>query len=229
MKNVLLPAGFLIGLLMFLPVELIAQDAVKADPKHYKVEVDNEKVRILRINYQPGEESVMHNHPEGVAVFLTDHKAKMKTGDGQSFEMGGKKGDVLWLDKSKHQPSNIGDKPFELIQIELKDSSTKPGKKSLHLFELPDGVSEKQLSDFLKEMNQAISEEGYPNAGYHLYRIQDENTENYQYFMEGVWPDAATYDKIHNSEKWKNMADKGKDMIDKIRANELYLKAERVN
>ncbi|TBW28913.1 cupin domain-containing protein [Gramella sp. KN1008] len=229
MKKIILPTRIFLVLLLFLPVKLMAQDAVKLDPKHYKVELDNDKVRILRINYQPGEESVMHSHPEGVAVFLTDHKAKMKTGDGESFEMGGKKGDVVWVDKAKHQPSNIGDTPFELIQIELKSNSNNAGKKSLHLFELPEGVTEKQLSDHLKEMNQAISEEGYPNAGYHLYKIQDENSDNYQYFLEGVWPDAAAYDKIHASQKWKDMAAKGKDMIDKIQANELYLKAERVN
>ncbi|MBT8295117.1 MAG: hypothetical protein KJO51_01755, partial [Gramella sp.] len=194
----------------------------------YKVEVDNEKVRVLRISYGPGEMSKMHSHPEGVAVFLTDHKAQMKTEDGKSMEMAGNAGDVAWVDAAKHQPSNAGDKPFEVIQIELKNNGNIAGKKSLHLFKLPAGVSETQLNDFLKEMNSAISEEGYPNAGYHLYKITDEN-DNYSYFMEGVWPDAATYDKIHKSEKWKSAAEKGKDMIEKIQAQELYLKAERVN
>ena len=215
--------------ILFIPVVSSAQDAAKVDPKHYKVELDNEKVRILRINYNPGDESVMHSHAEGVAVFLTDHKAEMKTADGKSFNMAGKKGDVLWVDQSEHQPKNVGDSPFELVQIELKNTAKVAGKKSLHLFKLPEGVTEKKLNDFLKEMNQAISEEGYPDAGYHLYKIPEENAGNYQYFLEGVWPDSAAYDKIHNSERWKKMAEKGKDMIDKIQADELYLKAERVN
>ncbi|MCG9972736.1 cupin domain-containing protein [Christiangramia crocea] len=221
-----LSSNFLFVLLLIPLAGIKAQDAVKVDPEHYKVEVDNPQVRILRISYNPGEESVMHGHPEGVAVFLTDHTAKMKTDDGKSFEMAGQKGDVMWLEKSKHQPSNIGDKPFELIQIELKNNIA--GQKSLHLFELPEGVTERQLSDHLKEMNQAIREEGYPQAGYHLYKLQGTNNENYQYFLEGVWPDAATYDKIHNSEKWKEIAEKGKEMIEKVRASELYLKATRV-
>ena len=204
-----------------------AQDAAKIDPEHYKVEVDNEKVRVLRINYGPGEVSKMHSHPEGVAVFLTDHRAKMKTGDGESMEMAGNAGDVAWVDASKHQPSNAGDKPFEVIQIELKNNRDIPGKKSLHLFKLPEGVSEMQLNNFLEDMNSAISKEGYPGAGYYLYKITGEN-DNYSYFLEGVWPDAATYDKIHKSEKWKSAAEKGKDIIDKIQAQELYLKAERV-
>ena len=223
----ILPSLLIIFILLpFL--NLKAQDAIKIDPEHYKVEVDNDKVRVLRINYDPGDESRMHSHPEGVAVFLTDHKANMKTADGKSMEMAGNAGDVVWVDEAKHQPKNTGDKPFEVIQIELKNSNTTAGKKSLHLFKLPEGISENKLSDFLKEMNKAISEEGYPGAGYHLYKITDNNDE-YKYFMEGVWPDSATYDKIHNSEKWKSAAEKGKDMIDKIQAQELYLKAERVN
>lgn len=206
---------------------LMAQDAVKIDPEHYKVELDNEQVRVLRINYKPGDESKMHSHPEGVAVFLTDHKAQMKTEDGKTMEISGNAGDVIWVDKAKHQPMNSGNEAFELIQIELKNNTGAYKKKSLHLFEMPDGITEQKLNDFLKEMNKAISDEGYPGSGYHLYKITDENSD-YKYFMEGVWPDAETYEKIHNSERWKAAADKGKDMIEKIQAQELYLKAEKV-
>ncbi|TRO66749.1 hypothetical protein [Christiangramia sabulilitoris] len=229
MKKPFIITEVIVFLLLFAPLlNLHAQDAAKIDPDHYTVEVDNEKVRVLRINYGPGEESKMHSHPEGVAVFLTDHKANMKTEDGKSFEMAGEKGRVVWVEEARHQPKNVGDQEFEVIQIELKNNHTAAGKKSLHLFELPEGVSEKQLNGFLEEMNAAIAEEGYPGAGYYLYKITDENA-NYKYFLEGVWPDAATYDKIHDSEKWKNAAAKGGEMIDKIRANELYLKAEKVN
>ncbi|MFC2094014.1 hypothetical protein ACFLSH_00155 [Bacteroidota bacterium] len=34
-----------------------AQDAAKVDPKHYKVEFENDDVRVLRITYGPGEKS----------------------------------------------------------------------------------------------------------------------------------------------------------------------------
>lgn len=209
-------------------IYLLAQDAAKVDPQHYNVEFENDKLRVLRINYQPGEESVMHSHPEGVVVFLSDSKGKMKMDNGEEFIMDEKAGRVMWTDYSRHQPSNVSDVPFEVIQVELKESPFRAGKKSLHLFELPEGISEKELNDFLKEMNKAISKEGYPGAGYHLYKISDGNSENYRYFMEGIWPDSATYDKIHNSENWKKAAAKGKEMIEKIRANELYLRAERV-
>jgi hypothetical protein len=47
-----------------------AEDPVKVDPRHYKVEFENERVRVLRIKYGPGEKSVMHSHPESITVFL---------------------------------------------------------------------------------------------------------------------------------------------------------------
>jgi len=46
-----------------------AQDAVKVDAKHYKVESEDAHVRVLRVHYGPHEKSVMHSHPASVAVF----------------------------------------------------------------------------------------------------------------------------------------------------------------
>ena len=45
------------------------QDPAIVDSRHYKVEFENEKVRVLRIKYGPGEKSVMHGHPPSVAMF----------------------------------------------------------------------------------------------------------------------------------------------------------------
>jgi quercetin dioxygenase-like cupin family protein len=107
-------------------VQLRAQDPVKVDPKHYKVEFENNEVRILRINYGPGEKSVMHVHPEGVAVFLTDQNATFTTPDGKSTEMNAKAGEVKSLPAGPHLPQNVGEKPMELILVELK---AKPAAK----------------------------------------------------------------------------------------------------
>src|SRR6476660_9262236 len=51
------------------PKPQTVQDPVKLDPKHYNVEIENEQVRVLHVNYGAREKSVMHSHPDGVAVF----------------------------------------------------------------------------------------------------------------------------------------------------------------
>jgi quercetin dioxygenase-like cupin family protein len=105
-------------------VPAFAQDPVKVDPKHYTVELENEQVRVLRISYGAGEKSVMHEHPNSVAVFLTDGQVKFTTPDGKSREVPAKAGSTQWTPAGRHLPENIGDKPFELILVELKGKST---------------------------------------------------------------------------------------------------------
>lgn len=100
-----------------------AQDAVKADPEHYKVEMENDFVRVLRITYGPGEKSVLHEHPKGVAVFLTDYNVQFTLPSGEEVPIAGNKGQVIWSDGDKHQPTNKGTSPMELIQVELKNGA----------------------------------------------------------------------------------------------------------
>lgn len=97
-----------------------AQDPVKVDPKHYKVEFENDQVRVLRITYGPHEKSVMHEHPNAVAVFLTNSKGKFTFPDGKTQAMVMKAGNAVWTPAGQHLPENTGDKPFELILVELK-------------------------------------------------------------------------------------------------------------
>ena len=110
----------LAALLVFVSFTAMAQDPVKVDPKHYKVEQENNQVRILRIHYGPHEKSVMHEHPASVAVFLTDGDTKFTTPDGRTTESHVKSGQIMWEAAGKHLPENVGDKPFEIILVELK-------------------------------------------------------------------------------------------------------------
>ena len=62
--------------------KVVLADPVKVDSKHYTVELENEKVRVLRIKYGPREKSAMHGHPASVAVFLNDCEpaSRIRTG-----------------------------------------------------------------------------------------------------------------------------------------------------
>lgn len=95
-------------------------DPAKADPRHYKVEMENESVRVLRVHYEPGEKSVMHYHPKSVAVFLGDGKARMTTPDGKSEDREMKAGTGMWSEAGSHMPQNMGTKAFDLMLVELK-------------------------------------------------------------------------------------------------------------
>jgi quercetin dioxygenase-like cupin family protein len=108
------------GVCLSLAPILAAQDAVKVDPKHYKVMSENDQVRILKIHYGPHEKSVMHSHPSSVAVFLTDGQVHFTLPDGKTQDMKVKAGDAQYTPAVTHLPEDTGDKPFELVLVELK-------------------------------------------------------------------------------------------------------------
>ena len=126
MKSLTIAATLILAGVMAYGVSALAQpatggkaDPVKVDAKHYKVEFENESVRVLRITYAPGEKSVMHSHPNAVAVYLTDGKTKMTTPDGKSQDMSVKAGAAEWTPAGSHLPQNTGGR-LELILVELK-------------------------------------------------------------------------------------------------------------
>ena len=95
-------------------------DPVKVDPKHYSVEFENDKVRVLRIKYGPGEKSVMHGHPASVGIFLGDASFRFTFPDGKTEDGTALTGQVMHFDALEHLPENTGAKPFEVIAVELK-------------------------------------------------------------------------------------------------------------
>ncbi len=98
----------------------MSKDGVSADPKHYKVEFENDKVRVLRINYGSHEKSVMHTHPNGVGVFLVDASGRFTYPDGKTEDIEMKAGQAMWFPPVEHNPENTGERPISLIFVELK-------------------------------------------------------------------------------------------------------------
>jgi quercetin dioxygenase-like cupin family protein len=98
----------------------VAQDPTVVDANHYKVMFENDQVRVLKITYGPKEKSVMHEHPNGVAVFITDGQIKFGLPDGKSQDATVKAGQAMFAPAGKHLPENVGDKTFEVVLVELK-------------------------------------------------------------------------------------------------------------
>src|SRR6266567_432903 len=106
--------------LAFAVPSVFAQDAAKVDSKHYKVEFENSSVRVLRVKYGPHEKSVMHSHPNSVAIFQTDGRVKFTYPGGRTEERDMKTGQVTWTPGGRHLPENMTDSDMEVILVELK-------------------------------------------------------------------------------------------------------------
>lgn len=123
MRNLLWLA---LGMCAVSPPPVFAQDPVTIDPAHHKVELENADVRVLRITIGPGEKAPAHDHPNSVAVFLTDGVNRLTTDGQKPTETPQKRGDVVLLNASKHSVENVGKSRTEVILVELK----KPGSKT---------------------------------------------------------------------------------------------------
>lgn len=116
MRSVMLSAAAV----LWMAGPAVAQDAVKVDPAHHKVEHENDQIRVLRITIPPGEKTALHEHPGGVVVFLNDSQNRVSPVGGKVDETKRKAGEVLPFPASKHVVENIGTTTAEIIMVEVK-------------------------------------------------------------------------------------------------------------
>lgn len=122
----------------------IAQDPVKVSPDHYRVEIENEFVRVLRSAGGGHVTTPMHEHPENVVVYLKDADVRVVGPDGTKKDSHRKRGEAIWNGPQKHERVNLSEKPYELIQVELKGKriATSSGSSSFDPVKLvPDQFS----------------------------------------------------------------------------------------
>jgi quercetin dioxygenase-like cupin family protein len=98
-----------------------ALDPVKVDPKRYRVEMENDQVRVLRVRYGAHEKGVTHEHTlNRVVTFITDGEIKVTTPDGESKTLKVSAGDMITGGAATHVEENLSDRPFEVVVVEFK-------------------------------------------------------------------------------------------------------------
>jgi uncharacterized RmlC-like cupin family protein len=97
-----------------------ALDPLKVDPKHYKLEFQNDQVRVMRVNFPAHQGAPLHEHQlNRVVVYLKDQNVKMTTAEGKVDTVVHKPGEASWGEAVKHKEENLNDTPFEAIIVEL--------------------------------------------------------------------------------------------------------------
>jgi len=99
-----------------------AQHAPANHPPAFKVEVDNQQVRVVRRYHAPHEKVPMHSHLDGVVVFLTEVREISTDSDGTSREVTHHAGEVIWSPAHTHSLENLAETPIEVVEIELKST-----------------------------------------------------------------------------------------------------------
>lgn len=99
-------------------------DAVTADPDHYSVAFENDALRIVRVEYGPGESSTMHYHPASCAITLGEPSWSMTEADGTVATNTGVHGEVGCEEEYAHMPENTSEVAADVYLVEFKDGAT---------------------------------------------------------------------------------------------------------
>jgi quercetin dioxygenase-like cupin family protein len=127
-----------------------AQDPTKVEPKHYKLDFENDRVQVVNVHYGPHEKSEIHDHPGGVSVSVTGGHLKFTDQNGKVTEVYAKPGEARWFPPHKHKVENLGDEPYNGVYIGIK------GKLTAAASGLKEGspVSPEQLAKILADTAQ---------------------------------------------------------------------------
>jgi quercetin dioxygenase-like cupin family protein len=101
-----------------------AQDPTKVEPKHYKLNFENERVQVVHVYYGPHEKSEMHEHPAGVSVALSDGHLRFTDQNGKVTEVYAKRGEARWFPPHKHEVENLGDEAYNAVYVGMKGKVT---------------------------------------------------------------------------------------------------------
>ena len=118
------------ALLVALPALLLAdaadaQDAVRAQPRAYKVVLENDRVRVLEFNSRPGMGicgNGMHAHPPHLTVALSPAKVRVRLPDGREFTPENQLGDVFWEEAVTHETENLSGHDVRALIVEIKST-----------------------------------------------------------------------------------------------------------
>ena len=101
----------------------MSHECTVEDPEHYKLEFENEFVRVIRCRIPARDKVKMHNHPLGsVIIFMTDQNLHQTLESGKTEEAHNKAGHVLWANgsQSQHMGENVTDQMYEYIRVDVK-------------------------------------------------------------------------------------------------------------
>ena len=98
-----------------------ARDPLAVDARHFKLEMDNNQVRVLRLRLGKGEKTATYQEVfEYLLVPLTAAQVKTADAKGVVKEAAYRKGEVQWQMPGTGADENAGSGPYEAIMVEFK-------------------------------------------------------------------------------------------------------------
>jgi len=107
--------------------ELIApdafRDALTVDPKHYRLDLENDRVRVLRLSLQGDEAVPVHDDRSGLLVCVNECHLRFTRPDGRVQDIHLQAGETRWVSEDTRSAKNLSPAPMEMLYIEMKTAS----------------------------------------------------------------------------------------------------------
>ena len=98
-----------------------AADPLEVAPDMYKLQYQNDRVRVMQVTFQPGQSIAEHSHPDHFVYAVEGGKLKISKPDGTVSDADIKAGDIMWIPAETHWAVNTGTTVVRLIVTELKE------------------------------------------------------------------------------------------------------------
>jgi quercetin dioxygenase-like cupin family protein len=96
-----------------------ALDATKVGSKFYKLVQDSLNMRIVMVDYKPGEASAMHSHPDLAMYVISPAKVEFTEKDGTKRVVGFDKGTIVVVPADTHSVKNVGNTRVKVVLFEV--------------------------------------------------------------------------------------------------------------
>ena len=114
-------ASSLALVLLFAAGTVRAQDPVKVAPDHFKVLLENARVRVLDFHASAGTKIPLHSHPAYISYSISGAgKTKFTSADGKVTEPTAKTGQATWHEAETHASEYEGAGSTHVLLVELK-------------------------------------------------------------------------------------------------------------
>jgi len=107
-------------------------DPIKVSPENYTVLLENDRVRLIKAHYEPGDKSGLHAHRAMVAYTLTNGTVQHTSKTGESSELKLTAGMAIWRDAEVHSSVNPDTTAFSVLLAELKEPLPMPQPEHKH-------------------------------------------------------------------------------------------------
>lgn len=99
------------------PPDIFDTRPVALDPSHFRMVLENDHVKVIRVRLGPHEKSMVMEIPAHVMTCVTDQRVRVNYAHTRSVERSQKAGYSGWVESDEYGLENLDDKPAEWILV----------------------------------------------------------------------------------------------------------------